>query len=388
MPSLKEKVDQCLVQLGCDKAPTIPEQVREMASQLGVLDEISNKTLVQQVDYLHELIFGANPTAVPVVQAVVVGEGINPQLVETNVVATASPSNGGLSDWLASYPVSGGPRQDQLQAYGWFDSTFGGASTWPLQRAAMRGEVDTIKRLCRDGQNPNVKMTAWYDSEPLGWAASFGQLGAVIALIQLGADALLPPNKAGYTPLTDAQRERHSHVVTFLQEYEKQKRGIGCSGTARAPVQETMGASAAGPATHAIFDRNAHPNGGPRHDQSVCCITVCCLPALVICPTHCLSMWGCADVVDCCISVPGFKHIPCSPCDPNSKNPLWCCAQPIGWAASLGQLHTVMVLVKNGAIPDTMNASGNNAWTDASRERHHHVVNWLNSWVSAGRPVS
>jgi len=385
MASMKQKVDQCLAQLGCEKAPTIPEQVKQIATELGVLDELNNKSLVQQVDYVYEVMFGTSPSAVPVVHAVVVAEGQNPQMVEAvGVPVKGKDANTELSDWLASYPVSGGPRPDQFGAYDWFDKTFGGASAWPLQRAAMRGEVDTIKRLCREGQNPNVKMTAWYDSEPLGWAASFGQLGAVIALIQLGADPLLPPNKAGNTPLSDAKRERHSHVVTFLQEYEKRKRGMGGGGTAGAPIQQTMGSSSG--AQHSIFDRSVHANGGPRHDQNVCCTTVCCLLPFIICPTHCLSMWGCADAVDCCTSTPGFKHIPCTPCDPNSKNPLWCCAEPLGWAASFGQLHTVMALVKNGAVPDTMNAAKQNAWTDAGRERHQHVVDWLNLWVAAGRP--
>ena len=60
-----------------------------------------------------------------------------------------------------------------------------------------------------------------YNTYNTGWAASFGEINALIELIKLGADPLLPPNKAGNTPLTDAQRERHQHVVHFLQEYEK-----------------------------------------------------------------------------------------------------------------------------------------------------------------------
>ena len=56
------------------------------------------------------------------------------------------------------------------------------------------------------------------DSEPLGWAASFGQLDAIRALISCGADPLRPANKAGQTPLSDATRERHQHVVDFFNE--------------------------------------------------------------------------------------------------------------------------------------------------------------------------
>lgn len=126
-----------------------------------------------------------------------------------------------LKTWLATYPTErSGPRRDQLGAYGWFESQ-GWKKKWPLQYAAMTGDVAAIHQLVADGHDPNVKMTDWFDSEPLGWAASLGQLMAVIALIQAGADPLRPPNKANNTPLLDAQRERHMEVVDFLIEYEE-----------------------------------------------------------------------------------------------------------------------------------------------------------------------
>jgi hypothetical protein len=67
--------------------------------------------------------------------------------------------------------------------------------------------------------DPNLKMTSWFNSEPLGWAASFGQLDAVKTLIEVGADPGRPPNKAGFTPITDAEREKHSEVSFFLRQY-------------------------------------------------------------------------------------------------------------------------------------------------------------------------
>lgn len=67
-------------------------------------------------------------------------------------------------------------------------------------------------------------MTDWFESQPLGWAASCGQLNAVIELIKLGADPLLPPNDAGNTPLMDAAHEKHEHVVVFLTEFERKLR--------------------------------------------------------------------------------------------------------------------------------------------------------------------
>lgn len=151
--------------------------------------------------------------------------------------------------WVSSYPVSGGPRPDQFKAYGWFDS-MGWAMAWPLHRAAMRGEAETIRQLCAAGHDPNAKMHAWFDSEPLGWAASLGHLSAVIALIQCGADPLRPPNMSGFRPLTDAYRERHFHVATFLNEYQRHARGTTAIDASR------------------LFVKSAHANGGPRPETS------------------------------------------------------------------------------------------------------------------------
>ena len=139
----------------------------------------------------------------------------------------ASPSKGqSLMDWVRGYRgADGGPRRDQPGAYSWFDGNGWGKSR-PLHRAAMRGEVETIRSLCRGGRDPNEKMVEWFDSEPLGWAASLGQLDSVRALIESGADPLRPANKAGNTPMSDAQRERHQHVVSFLEEYEQRARGV------------------------------------------------------------------------------------------------------------------------------------------------------------------
>ena len=136
-----------------------------------------------------------------------------------------------------------------------------------------------------------------------------------------------------------------------------------------------------------VFDRSRYPNGGPRSDQrrAFIGITFVCLPNMIMCPLHCFSMCGCADLVGCLTSLP-CSAIPCTPCDPNGKQPLWFCAEPIGYAASFGQLHTVMELVKNGANPHRRNGAGENAWSDARRERHQHVVDWLDAWQAAGSP--
>ena len=140
---------------------------------------------------------------------------------------TNPPSQNLMSDallrWVRSYSASnGGPRAAQRPAYDWFDSKENWYNRWPLHRAAMRGECSRIRELTAT-IDPDQKMSDWFDSEPLGWAASFGQLDAVRVLIERGADPTRPPNGAGNTPEKDAAREGHAHVVRFLKEYAYRK---------------------------------------------------------------------------------------------------------------------------------------------------------------------
>merc|ERR1719409_2156951 len=91
----------------------------------------------------------------------------------------------------------------------------------------MIGDVDAINALISFGHDPNVKMTSWFDSEPLGWAASFGQCKAIEALCAAGADPRRPANTSGNTPLSDAQREGHHKAIKLIEEYLSGKRHIG-----------------------------------------------------------------------------------------------------------------------------------------------------------------
>jgi len=103
----------------------------------------------------------------------------------------------------------------------------GDKMSWPLQWAAMIGDVEAINTLCAAGHDANVKMHDWFDSEPLGWAASFGQCKAIEALCANGADPARPANTAGQTPLTDAQREGHAKAINLINEFLSGKRSIG-----------------------------------------------------------------------------------------------------------------------------------------------------------------
>ena len=89
----------------------------------------------------------------------------------------------------------------------------------------MHGDLLKIHSLVNSGYDPNEKMKDWFNSEPLGWAASFGNLQAIIELIKLGADPLRPPNKAGNTPLKNAKYENYTRVIDFLKKYQQLKRG-------------------------------------------------------------------------------------------------------------------------------------------------------------------
>jgi len=398
-PPLHDTVKAMKEQLGL-KDGNFTEILEAACKKLGV--DINGKSLQQQARECRLVMYGSagGGSSSGHVPAGVVVQGVAPVnndlsnevspnvpivvgvIVDEQAFTNAAPSAPQLDplvEWLANYPVVGGPRSDQLQAYGWFDSQ-GWQHSRPLHRAATRGEVGAIRSLCDSGRDPNEKMSEWYDSEPLGWAASLGHLGAVITLIQCGADPSRPKNKAGFTPLTDAAREKHQHVVNFLNEYSRKKANGAVSappqanGGVSAPQQQMMGDTS-------IYDKSRYANGGPRHDQNACCLGLICLPCMIICPLDLMAACGWSETVDKFTSNANpFKYIPCSPCDPNSKNPLWFCSEPIGWAASFGQLHTVMVLCKNGANPNRKNLSGNNAFTDAARERHSHVTEWLNAW--------
>ena len=174
--SFKEKVDALTQALGiAEGESTIVERVDAIAAQVGLSAELKGKPLIEKIDICYETTFGSTGakaagqllvgTSIPM--ATTLGTPI-PMVMGQRDAAAAPPDE--LAAWVSAYTIIGGPRPDQHGAYGWFDSTFG-ESAWPLQRAAMRGEIQKIRDLCAEGHDPNVKMSAWYDSEPLGWVS-------------------------------------------------------------------------------------------------------------------------------------------------------------------------------------------------------------------------
>ena len=120
-----------------------------------------------------------------------------------------------------------------------------------------------------------------------------------------------------------------------------------------------------------------------------------CAPCLILGPLHGLAMCGYADIVDWLTvsnhnrplmildpdcethllqSLP-CKWIPCCVCDPSAMNPFGL-TQPHQWAANNGQLHTIMVLAKNGADIEQGGCIPN-AMEIAERDGHTHVSKWI-----------
>jgi hypothetical protein len=128
------------------------------------------------------------------------------------VWASGCTSLGGLEQ----PPVEG----DRAHKLAWFQ-TQGWEQRWPLHLAAFLGDETKIRQLCRDAKcDANQRMTDMYGTTPLGWAAAGGSLSATQLLVELGADPLVAPNEAGYTPLAEALREDNFLIAKYLKEYE------------------------------------------------------------------------------------------------------------------------------------------------------------------------
>ena len=77
--------------------------------------------------------------------------------------------------------TNGGPRDDQEIVF-----NCGYATNYPLQFAAMIGDVNKIRYLMKEcGIDPNTKCKEYLDVQPLSHASRYGHLLAVIALLQV-----------------------------------------------------------------------------------------------------------------------------------------------------------------------------------------------------------
>eukprot|EP00606_Chrysophyceae_sp_TOSAG23-5_P000711 GSChrysophyteH2.ASY1.ANO1.51.1 assembled CDS len=311
--------------------------------------------------------------AVPVSAYAVVDMNSAVAVEATATAASAPPTYTMAMDRLddierpsaANFPkeTGAGPRTDQEGAVTWFRNNKAWMKKYPMHFAAMTGDVIEVFRLASQASHPkdvNQSMGKdWYASTPVQWAASFNQVHVVKALVALGADTQYR-NAAKNRALDDAIRENSTHTMKFLASID--------------PAIDTD------PVQH--MDRGLHANGGPRPDQfcgqAIC--TVCCVGtgSVVCCPQHFFSMWGCTPCLDAVLTMSA-----CIPCwRPTVGVPQWFNSQAAGWAASFGQLQSVMALVKasGGAELNRKNAADESPLTDSVREKAHHVTDWIHTY--------
>ena len=127
---------------------------------------------------------------------------------------------------------NGGPRADQFKDFPfftWVCCWTGQIVLCPLHFLSMLGCSSAIRCLARKGcccLDPDMHHPLVNSSTPLSFAASHGQLHCVMELIAKGADPTLADD-VGVTPLSEAEREHHDHVVKYLKGLQKAKRGEG-----------------------------------------------------------------------------------------------------------------------------------------------------------------
>ena len=125
-------------------------------------------------------------------------------------------------------------------------------------------------------------MTDWFDAQAVGWAASFGQVGALRCLVDLGADPM-EVNKSNNTALSDAKRENHQACIEYLESYCKKHEVVG-SGDNYGRIWFPI-------AGHPDFDKGAY-----YHPIGCCCYTPNryneeCNPGTWLCGPLTLACW-------------------------------------------------------------------------------------------------
>jgi len=116
-----------------------------------------------------------------------------------------------LKQWMADFEWEAVSESElTVKARWWDENCKDWDAKWAILRHCMMGEVDEVKKCLANGTDPNMKCTFWYDSTPIQWAASNGQIGVIIALVE-----------AGVNPYETKCRKSYIHqkqVVKFLDE--------------------------------------------------------------------------------------------------------------------------------------------------------------------------
>eukprot|EP01084_Bolivina_argentea_P055582 101876_1 len=91
---------------------------------------------------------------------------------------------------------------------------------YPLQFAAMTGNVKSINNLCKQKDiNIEEKKSDTQDITPLGYACWYNQLESVIELIKNGANPFPPPAKTNRTPYETAVYYKYKAIINFYESF-------------------------------------------------------------------------------------------------------------------------------------------------------------------------
>ena len=134
---------------------------------------------------------------------------------------------GTLNPELFEGAGSFGPRNDQLTwAHDYFTSR-GWHLRYPLHTAAWQGDLDRVLSLVQQQGYPiESEMEDWYRSTPLQWAASYGQLSVVQALLVLGSNpVVMNTNNPPQNALSMSSKEGHVVVNKWLNMWLERNSG-------------------------------------------------------------------------------------------------------------------------------------------------------------------
>ena len=298
--ALIEKVTALREQIGVAAGGgSIPDDVQTIAKQLGLWAKVEGKPLIEQVDACYHVVFA---DAKPQPHVVVTGQPVTSvdKVVAVEPTPTPKPKPKPKPDLkLGSTPSHGSPPSNN----------------------ALNTELNNVARNTNDTARARALVEAGADLSstngphwrhtPLHQACYHGRYEMAKVLLELGADTSLHSNPCGRgkhgTPLELARGGNHKRIVELLLNQPATSAAASSSSstvssTTTAANSSSNPARAGLPASdkfagERLWDKSLHSNGGPRGDQSLPCLTICCAAPFTLCPLHCLSAWGCDGAV-------------------------------------------------------------------------------------------